>query len=311
MNNHSVKFRDCLLMAILLLCRIAIGNLPVCSTTCGGGGPCPCVGDMPSSENGLGGGKSWWPFAFWRTNGNLGRGIPRTFFPMPDLAASIDVTRNKDAVYSLNVMESTGIVDSQEILTEIMTVGSLDIVSSTWNIKGIASFREFGVSKGKNGNVAKTLFGGSTSAPGAGSASIGSFHFSVNFGQAANEELELGGQFSVHAVAPSPLLPTRQYLQYRNWLLDRILQTEVATADASSILGTDWEDRLDTLHVYGRVTTDDTLPQGVTHQVRILQERREPVIFRFTANDPVGPGEGEGIRRKWGHPHSDGPEYKL
>ena len=44
----------------------------------------------------------------------------------------------------------------------------------------------------------------------------GSFGMAVNFGRAANEDLDLGGQFSVYAQAPSPLLGTRQHLQYRN-----------------------------------------------------------------------------------------------
>ncbi|MBQ7650730.1 MAG: hypothetical protein IJS15_07205 [Victivallales bacterium] len=129
--------------------------------------------------------------------------------------------------------------------------------------------------------------------PATGSAHVSSLSLTVNFGRAAGEDVDLVSQFSVYAQTPSPLLPTRQYLQYRNWLLDRILQTEVATANAPTILGDDWEDKLDTFSVYGRVTTDDTLGEGITHQVRILQERREAVVFRFTPGSAVGVPTGD------------------
>lgn len=134
---------------------------------------------------------------------------------------------------------------------------------------------------------------GCSSTAGSGEASVGSFSMAVNFGRAANENLDLGGQFSVYAQAPSPLLGTRQHLQYRNWLLNRLLQTEVAPGHCERILGADWESRLDTFSVYGRVTTDDAMAPGVTHRVRILQERREAVVFQFTLGDPVGRPTGE------------------
>ena len=129
--------------------------------------------------------------------------------------------------------------------------------------------------------------------PATGGAYVSSLSLTVNFGRAANEDVDLGSLFSVYAQTPSPLLATTQYLQYRNWLLDRILQTEVATAHAQSIIGEDWEDRLDTFSVYGRVTTDDTMGAGVTHQVRILQEKREAVVFRFTQGNASGVPVGD------------------
>ena len=61
--------------------------------------------------------------------------------------------------------------------------------------------------------------------PGTGSEYVSSLSLTVNFGRAANEDVDLVSQFSVYAQTPSPLLATAQYLQYRNWLLDRILQT--------------------------------------------------------------------------------------
>ena len=124
-------------------------------------------------------------------------------------------------------------------------------------------------------------------------AGFGSLNFSLPFGQPAHEPLRLGGQFSLYAISASPLVYTAQRLQYRNRLLDRILQTEVAPAYCERILGTDWEERLETLSVLGRVVTDDTLGEGVTHQVRLLGARREPIVFRFTLNDSVGRPVGE------------------
>ena len=52
--------------------------------------------------------------------------------------------------------------------------------------------------------------------PGSGSAHVGSLSLTVNFGRAANEDVDLLSQFSVYAQTPSPLLATTQYLQYRN-----------------------------------------------------------------------------------------------
>ena len=120
------------------------------------------------------------------------------------------------------------------------------------------------------------------------SAGFGSLRFSVAFGRASNEPVRLGGQFSVYAITASPLVYTTQYLQYRNRLLDRILQTEVAPAHCERILGTEWEERLNTLSVFGRVVTDSSLGVNVTHQVRLLGTKREAIIFQFTQNNPVG-----------------------
>ncbi|MGN0847406.1 MAG: hypothetical protein ACI4RA_08505, partial [Kiritimatiellia bacterium] len=127
----------------------------------------------------------------------------------------------------------------------------------------------------------------------AGGAGFGSLKFTLPFGQPANEPLRLGGQFSLYAISASPLVYTTQHLQYRNRLLDRILQTEVAPAHCERILGADWEERLETLSVFGRVVTDDTLGDGVTHRVRILGAKREPIVFQFTPDDSVGRPVGE------------------
>jgi hypothetical protein len=115
----------------------------------------------------------------------------------------------------------------------------------------------------------------------------------VPFGAAAQEDLELQGEFSLYALAASPLVFTTQHLQYRNRLLDRILQTEVAPAYAATILGEEWESRLEGFSVTGRVVVDATLPSGVTHRVRLLGERREPVVFEFRAGDPRGVPTGD------------------
>ena len=130
----------------------------------------------------------------------------------------------------------------------------------------------------------------SSSAEGAG---FGSLKFTLPFGQPANEPLRLGGQFSLYAISASPLVYTTQYLQYRNRLLDRILQTEVAPAYCERILGVNWEERLETLSVFGRVVTDDTLGGNTTHRVRILGAKREPIVFQFTLDDSVGRPVGE------------------
>ena len=122
---------------------------------------------------------------------------------------------------------------------------------------------------------------------------FGSLKFSVAFGRPLHEELNLQSQFSLYAVSASPLVYTTQYLQYRNRLLDRILQTEVAPEHCERILGADWEERLESLSVFGRVVTDDTLGGNITHQVRLLGAKREPVVFQFTLNDPVGRPTGD------------------
>lgn len=124
-------------------------------------------------------------------------------------------------------------------------------------------------------------------------ASFGSLKLSVPFGRPLHEELNLQSQFSLYAVSSSPLVYTTQYLQYRNRLLDRILQTEVAPAHCGRILGADWEDRLESLSVFGRVVTNDTLTGNVTHLVRLLGARREPVVFQFMLGDSVGRPVGE------------------
>jgi YD repeat-containing protein len=126
-----------------------------------------------------------------------------------------------------------------------------------------------------------------------GGASFGSLRFSVPFGVSAHEPLRLGGQFSLYAVSASSLVYTTQYLQYRNRLLDRILQTEVSPAYKERILGSDWESRLESLSVFGRVVTDSSLKGDVTHQVRLLGAKREPIVFQFTLDDPVGRPIGE------------------
>ena len=126
-----------------------------------------------------------------------------------------------------------------------------------------------------------------------GETEFGSLKFSVAFGRPLHEPLRLGGQFSLYAISASPLVYTTQYLQYRNRLLDRILQTEVAPAYCERILGADWEERLETLSVFGRVVTDDTLGGDITHRVRILGAKREPIVFQFTLDDSVGHPVGE------------------
>ena len=130
----------------------------------------------------------------------------------------------------------------------------------------------------------------SSSSDGAG---FGSLKFTLPFGQPAHEPLRLGGQFSLYAISASPLVYTTQRLQYRNRLLDRILQTEVAPAYCERILGADWEERLETLSVLGRVVTDDALGGNTTHRVRILGAKREPIVFQFTLDDSVGRPVGE------------------
>ena len=123
---------------------------------------------------------------------------------------------------------------------------------------------------------------------------FGSLKFSVAFGRPLHEELNLQSKFSLYAVSASSLVYTTQHLQYRNRLLDRILQTEVAPEHCERILGADWEERLESLSVFGRVVTDGSLTgNATTHQVRLLGAKREPVVFQFTLNDPVGRPTGE------------------
>ena len=124
-------------------------------------------------------------------------------------------------------------------------------------------------------------------------ASFGSLRLTVPFGRPLHEGLELQGQFSLHAVAASPLVYTTQYLQYRNRLLDRIIQTEVAPVYCERILGANWEARLGAVSVFGRVVTDDTIVGNATHRVRLVGARREAVVFQFILNDPVGRPTGD------------------
>ncbi|MBP1583306.1 MAG: hypothetical protein J6866_05065, partial [Victivallales bacterium] len=100
-------------------------------------------------------------------------------------------------------------------------------------------------------------FGRTAAEPAAnGAADFGSLKFSRPFGRAANEPISLGGKFSLYAITATPLVFTTQFLQYRNRLLDSILQTEVSPAHCARILGADWESRLQSLTVFGRVVTD-------------------------------------------------------
>ena len=64
---------------------------------------------------------------------------------------------------------------------------------------------------------------------------FGSVRLTIPFGRPLHEELNLQSQFSLYAISASPLVYTTQYLQYRNRLLDRILQTRQRIANASSV----------------------------------------------------------------------------
>ena len=147
-------------------------------------------------------------------------------------------------------------------------------------------------------------------------AGFGSLRFGVRFGRAANEGLRLGGGFSLHAVEPSALVFTPQFLQYRNRLLDRVLQTEVAPGSEAAVLGADWEARLDSVSLYNRVVVSG-LPSGVSHQVRLLGARREAVVFQFRHGEPEGlpSGEKAGLRLRLamrdadGHATTSSPAY--
>ena len=50
--------------------------------------------------------------------------------------------------------------------------------------------------------------------------------------------------------------------------------------------------------VTGRVVVDGTLPSGVTHRVRLLGERREPVVFEFRPGEPAGRPAGDKSTRR-------------
>ena len=114
------------------------------------------------------------------------------------------------------------------------------------------------------------------SSPG-GAPSFGSLRLFVPFGRPLHEGLDLQGGFSLYAILPSPAIYTPRLLQYRNRLLDRILVTEVARASAAAVLGEGWESRLSSSGEYGRVVLKDGLPQGATHQMRLLGAKRKVV----------------------------------
>ena len=126
-----------------------------------------------------------------------------------------------------------------------------------------------------------------------GDPSFGSLRLFVPFGRPLHEDLDLQGGFSLYAILPSPAIYTPRLLQYRNRLLDRILVTEVARASAAAVLGEGWESRLSSSGEYGRVVLKDGLPQGATHQVRLLGAKREAVVFLFMDGDPAGRPTGD------------------
>ena len=113
--------------------------------------------------------------------------------------------------------------------------------------------------------------------PPGGDPSFGSLKLFVPFGRPLHEDLDLQGGFSLYAILPSPAIYTPRLLQYRNRLLDRILVTEVARASAAAVLGEGWESRLSSSGEYGRVVLKDGLPQGATHQMRLLGAKRKVV----------------------------------
>ena len=129
--------------------------------------------------------------------------------------------------------------------------------------------------------------------PPGGDPSFGSLRLFVPFGRPLHEDLDLQGGFSLYAILPSPAIYTPRLLQYRNRLLDRILVTEVASASAAAVLGEGWESRLSSSGEYGRVVLKDGLPQGATHQVRLLGAKREAVVFLFMDGDPAGRPSGD------------------